>query len=122
MDKTEVVKKVHALMNDKNNYTARLQAEEVVEKYVEQRLETASVVDTIVSSSEWISVVDELPPLGEEVIVQTETKRGKGVTCLSRRISQSHVFPYVWDNDYGGGNMHLPEAVTYWMPLPKPKD
>lgn len=41
----EVVKLVHSLMNDKNNYTAKIQAKALVEEYAKAR---AGHVDTIV--------------------------------------------------------------------------
>lgn len=65
---------------------------------------------------QWISVRDQLPELGEEVIVFTNTGR---VTALSRFIRYEGASTYYWDNNYpGSGNMYLSESITHWMKLP----
>ena len=66
----------------------------------------------------WIRVEEELPLIGEEVLVYTVTGH---VTALARRVSFNSNEPFFWTNDYPGrSNLHLAESVTHWMPLPEP--
>lgn len=63
----------------------------------------------------WISVEDRLPEYGEEANVLTKDGR---VTSLARFKRYEEAETYYWDNNYGQGNVHLPEAITHWQPLP----
>ena len=66
----------------------------------------------------WIACADQLPEIGQEVIVFTPRK-GRKVTALSRFIHYEEATNFHWDNSYPGkGNLHLQESVTHWMPLP----
>jgi hypothetical protein len=71
---------------------------------------------------QWISVKDKLPEIGKEVIVfSPRSNQGKGrVTALSRYIRYEGAVDFYWDNSYGGRNVYVQEAITHWMPLPKP--
>lgn len=71
----------------------------------------------------WISVKDQLPGIGEEVIVYCQPNNdGMGkVTALCRYIRYEGATNFYWDNDYpGSGNLYIQEAITHWMPLPEP--
>lgn len=77
----------------------------------------------LTESSAWISVADSLPAIGREVLVYVPSKIEMGrnpVTALIRLIRHEAASDFYWDNNYGGSNIHLPESVTYWMPLPEP--
>ena len=67
---------------------------------------------------EWINVKDQLPKVGHEVNVVTETSRGTRVTALCLYLNGAGQ--WYWDNNYGSGNIHLMDAVKYWQPLPEP--
>lgn len=71
---------------------------------------------------EWISVKDKLPPIGQEVIVYSpKSNSGDGrVTALCRKIRYEEATNFYWDNDYGGSNVYVQDAITHWMPLPEP--
>ena len=56
----------------------------------------------------WISVEDELPPVGEKVLV-----RANNVTLVAFIDCED-----VWHR--GTITFRLPGAVTHWMPLPEP--
>jgi len=73
-------------------------------------------IDTL--PEKWIPCSDCLPPVGIEVIVQTNTK----VTALARFIPHENSPPERgwWDNAYPGKwNAHLFDSVLAWMPMPK---
>lgn len=71
--------------------------------------------------SNWISVNDQLPPIGQEVLVYVPSKIERDrnpVTSLVRLIRHEAARDFYWDNNYGGSNIHLQESVTHWAPLP----
>ena len=68
----------------------------------------------------WVSVEDRLPEIGEEVIVYVPNSNRNKVTSLAMYIRYEGATEFHWDNQYGGSNIHLQNAVTHWQPLPKP--
>jgi hypothetical protein len=80
----------------------------------------AQEIIALIQESQWISVEDELPEIGEEVIVYTPKCRDK-VTALARLIRHEAATDYFWDNAYPlTGNCHVQDSVTHWQPLPLP--
>ena len=68
---------------------------------------------------EWVSVEDELPEIGREVIVCCPQSRRK-VTALCRLIPYEGAVEFYWDNAYPlSGNCHVQDSVTHWSPLPE---
>lgn len=67
---------------------------------------------------EWVACKDRLPDIGDLVIVYTP-KLDRKVKALMRLIPYEGATEFFWD-DYRGGATHVQEAVTHWMPLPKP--
>ena len=65
--------------------------------------------------SEWISVKDELPENGAELLVSVVDKEGnhKGFTCC-RYFDGFTLIECDWKN----GKQRSPD--THWMPLPEP--
>ena len=57
--------------------------------------------------SEWISVEDRLPNIGQNVLTYDGHNR---VFCSVRQNHQFKIHYTVWDHD----------NVTHWMPLPEP--
>ena len=69
----------------------------------------------------WIDVNEALPPIGTEVIVFCPYKKEYGrspVTALCRLIRYEGCNGFYWDNNYGGNNTHVQNAVTMWQPMP----
>lgn len=60
--------------------------------------------------SEWISVKDELPPIGERF--DAWTSRGD-------RLADHGAFVGSWDDDFRRDVMTV-RGITHWMPLPAP--
>lgn len=78
-------------------------------QWLEQRLESASAVDTIVSSAEWISVEDRVPPDGAYLCCN-----------LDGWIRVCYRFPSLEDYNWktlGGDEIVNP---SHWRPLPEP--
>jgi hypothetical protein len=70
---------------------------------------------------EWISVGDELPPIGEGILAVIN-----GETCYAKRTDDPlYDYNFIEDDfDTTEGyeyNAILPGVVKYWMPKPKPK-
>lgn len=88
-----------------------------IENYCKLNATSSPSPITEQDAGEWISVNDKLPELGNEVNVLTIDSL---VTSLARFIrNEDSPHFYYWDNHYPGkGNMHLPESVTHWQPLP----
>lgn len=104
-------------------------AQNFVETYNKEqpptRIEQQQVPVEPTQVSDWISVNDRLPPIGEEVQVYIPSKNR--ITALALFIRYEGVVPKVgnknevswwWDNVYpGSGNMHLANSVSHWAPL-----
>jgi hypothetical protein len=68
---------------------------------------------------EWISVADQLPAIGQEVIVHVPGSDRRPVTALMRLIAWEGSPDFYWDNAYPGkGNMHIGKSVTHWAVMP----
>jgi len=78
-----------------------------------------SEIPQVANSNQWISVKDDLPELGDEVVAYCPESR-HNVTALCRFNRYEGATDFYWDNHYGGSNVHIQESVTYWMPLPHP--
>jgi hypothetical protein len=76
----------------------------------------AALSDAI-AAIEWVPVSERLPEIGTEVNVLREDDT---VTSLCRLIPYENAPNYFWDNNYGGCNVHLPESIKAWRPLPAP--
>ena len=72
------------------------------------RFETAKDINVPTNQPKWISVEDELPPVGEKVLVNANNVR------LIAFIDCEDV----WHR--GTITFRLPGKVTHWMPLPEP--
>lgn len=73
--------------------------------------------------SKWVSVEDELPPIGHEVQVYCPNRVEMGkipVTARARFIRYEGDSNYYWDNYYGGSNYTNRESVTHWKPMSSP--
>ncbi|MAO65088.1 MAG: hypothetical protein CL666_08810 [Balneola sp.] len=85
-------------------------------EWLEQRLETASAVDTIVSSAEWISVYEQLPSklncFGKPVIIYRP--RASIKVCGAYYNMEDGQFS--WETDEG---IEF-KGVTHWMHVPRP--
>lgn len=71
----------------------------------------------------WVSVKDRLPEIGTEVQVYVPSKLDfsrNPVTALTRLICYEEALDYYWNNNYGGSNIHVQDAVTHWRPLSSP--
>lgn len=74
------------------------------------------------NSYHWISVTDQLPPIGQEVIVFVAPydRHPKGyVTALCRCIRYEEDPDWWWDNSQGR-NYHAMGSVSHWTPFPNP--
>ena len=65
---------------------------------------------------DWISVCDELPMLGDQVIAWAE-KGGNQVPDLMLQVGFSGKDHWIYG--YHNNNMN---GVTHWMPLPEPPE
>ena len=66
----------------------------------------------------WISVKEQLPPMGEEVIVLSDvinSKKVEGANC----ISFGHIVDTRYAKDYNGWNI---DGVHHWIPCPEIPD
>lgn len=104
----------------KNNIIENMQLKET-------QIGKANQVERLVMPTEaepqdggWVSVEDRLPEIGEEVIVYVPNSNRNKVTSLAMYIRYEGATEFHWDNQYGGSNIHLQNAVTHWQPLPKP--
>lgn len=66
--------------------------------------------------SEWISVKDRLPEVGEQVIVYRQKKdhKSKKEICFDSIAILCHDNLVWWNSHFLG------YEVTHWMPLPEP--
>lgn len=84
-----------------------------------ERLRAASSAGTREKDAEWISVDEQLPPVGVEVLVYRPNSWRRKVTALTRFVQYEGAAAHYWDNDYPGkGNLHLASAVTHWRYMP----
>jgi chlorite dismutase len=101
-----------------NHGHAFISTHEAIEelKELEQRAETASAVDTIVSSAEWISVYEQLPSklncFGKPVIIYRP--RASIKVCGAYYNMEDGQFS--WETDEG---IEF-KGVTHWMHVPRP--
>ncbi len=66
----------------------------------------------------WINVKDQLPPIGEEVIVLSDNINGHTVPGANK-ISFGHLVDKRYAIDYDGWNI---PGVHHWIPCPPIKD
>lgn len=63
--------------------------------------------------SEWISVKDQLPEIGERVLVTAY----EGGSLVAERAGLLKDVEWHWKTQFG---FYLADIYTHWMPLPKP--
>lgn len=70
-----------------------------------------AAIDIVKKHSEWVSVNERLPDIGQRVLTQ---KGGYVTICSLYRRGQGKLR---WDN---GTRLSDLEQYTHWMPIPKP--
>lgn len=72
-----------------------------------------AAIDVVKQHSDWISVDERLPELGERVLTFTAS----GIETLYRSQYDSDLF--IWERDCCQ-DYWTDEEVTHWQPLPQP--
>ena len=115
MTAEEILKK-HNKHHEYSDFLPKEYAIKAMEEYAEQRQETASAVDTIVSSAEWISVYEQLPSKLNCFVKPVIIYRPRASIKVCGAYYKMEDGQFSWETDEG---IEF-KGVTHWMHVPQP--